>query len=230
MCGKCSNYSYKLDNLNKTVRVCTFCFKDLTQTAPNSVSTLPSSDSFDNLSEFVSSLSESSAAAKDAGGVVTIKVKRINSANNDKALQMVKGKVLIPQTRKANRKVLHNITSAVVNTGEEKDSSSGEHAPIEGESSLPPLPTLPVVPQGSQRSRLNIHHASSSMSLLSNGYGQSRPVSTHSTQSLDDTWKSDRRSTDSLDTPTNMSLTEHDDLPAVPSMGGEEQRPVVVGN
>lgn len=220
VCGKCSDYSYKLDNLNKTVRVCTFCFKDLTQTAPNSVSTLPSSDSFENLSEFISHLSDSAAKDGEAkGGMVTITVKRINA--NDRALQMVKGKALVPQTHKANRKVLHNITSAVVN-GED---NSGEHTTqgTEGETNLPPLPTLPVVPQGSQRSRLTTYQGSSSMALIPNGHGQPRPVSTQSTQSMDDN-DTDRRSTDSFDTTPNHTSST-DDLPAIPS--GEEQRQVV---
>lgn len=254
MCGKCSNYSYKLDNLNKTVRVCTFCFKDLTQTAPNSVSTLPSSDSFENLSEFISNLTDSSSpssTSKDSenkGHLVTIKVKRINAS--DKGLQLMKGKAIVPHTRKANRRVLYNITSAVVNEagGEEKGGESGGEvngtvgqtsAPTTmgeqtvADSSLPSLPPLPSLPNTS-RPRLTTY--APSVSSLTNGHGSSsprtRPLSNSSSISLDDTWKSDRKSTDSFDT---HSMADTDDLPVVPNLEdppvqhSPKQRQVVVG-
>jgi hypothetical protein len=243
VCAKCSNYSYKLDNLNKTARVCAFCFKDLTQTSPNSVSALPSNDSYENLVEFFSHVGDYTPR-DDALGVVNVTVKRINA--NEKGMGMVKGKVLVPQTRKAQRKSLYNITTPVVNGGENSHGTSHtdhNHPDNPTDPSLPPLPPLLSTPR--QRSGLasstnltpptTTTQHNHSPNLHSRNLNANTPPS--STAPLENSMKSDRQgSVDSLD--TQSSLTEpSEDLSSVPSSIDEhnpspklQPRQVAVGN
>eukprot|EP00026_Physarum_polycephalum_P004104 Phypoly_transcript_04121.p1 GENE.Phypoly_transcript_04121~~Phypoly_transcript_04121.p1 ORF type:complete len:678 (+),score=110.34 Phypoly_transcript_04121:137-2170(+) len=244
VCAKCSNYSYKLDNLNKTARVCAFCFKELTQIAPNSVSALPTSDSYENLVEFLGQVGDYTPR-DDAPGVVNVKVKRINA--NEKGMGMVKGKVLVPQTRKAQRKPLYNITNTVANGGE-KEQNGTSHAEPNPESStdpsLPPLPPLPSTP----RQRSNLASSSSSTPPLTAQHNHSpnlRPLNLNANNTppsaagpLDTSLKSERQgSVDSMDTQNSLTEPSEDMSSSVPSSIDEhnpspklQPRQVVVGN
>jgi hypothetical protein len=221
--------------------VCAYCFKELTHTAPNSVSTLHSSESFENLAEFFGHLSDSPTPPKEESkgknGAVTVTVKRINA--NEKGMAMVKGKVLIPQTRKAQRKGLYNITNIVANGGEKEEqngngTSNVDHNPTDNSidplSSLPPLPTLPTQPRyrptnlassASLTPPLGHIQHNHSPSLRSNNINNGN-TSPHAV-SLDDSLKSERRgSIDSIDN-SNSFTDASEDLSSVPSM--EEHNP-----
>lgn len=255
VCGKCSDFSYKLDNLNKTARVCAYCFKELTQTAPHSVSPLPSSDSFENLAEFFDYLRDASSPPpsplshdeNSKGGVATLTVKRMNAS--EKGMAAATGKVMVPQTRKAQRRVLYNITNTITNGGEKEDHSETSNTdanPPESPTTALPLPPLPSLPTQPRTRVANLSSSTNNLTAPSNSTFNHSPnfsrlnLTGNNTPPvpvapLDDSARSERRG--SIESTDTAFTDASEDLSSAPSFGdpnpsprSNPQQQVVVGN